>query len=215
VTRSCPWCREPLAVARQGGDRCPACDRPLLDDAGRELRAIDLRYEEVEAELWRRFGKLIMVGAPVVALVVLALPTLHVGAVAAAPLLAVIHLVVARLYLVRNARRFLGPVRRRFVRWLGRLGYLWVGVPGYAMAAAPVVGVIPGLGTYLGLTTATWAYVRWSLAEEYHREPLAGWEKWLLGLLIAASLAAAVATALMLGGIGLSVALLTQWLAAD
>jgi hypothetical protein len=158
---------------------------------------------------------MLIIGTPLVALLLLFLPVLHLGAVVTAPLWAVIHLVVSRFYLVREPRRLLGPVRRRFVRWLGRLSYLWVGVPGYAMAAAPLVGLVPGMVTFAGLTTATWAYLRWSLAEERDRVPLAGWEKWLLVILVVVSLVAVAALVVIVAGIGLSAALLTNWLTAD
>jgi hypothetical protein len=182
---------------------------------GRELRPIDLRYEGVEARLWQRFQRMLFVGTPLVALLLLFLSVLHIGAVAIAPLWAVVHLVVTRFYLVREPRRLLGPVRRRFVRWLCRLCYLWVGVPGYAMAAAPLVGLVPGMVTYAGLTTATWAYLKWSLTEERERAPLAGWEKGLLTVLAVVSLIAVVLLAALIAGVGVSAALLTNWLAAD
>jgi len=215
MRRTCPWCCEPIGVGQRGAARCPACDRPLQDQQGRELRAIDLRYEEVEARLWERFQRMLLVGTPLVALLLFFLPALHVGAVAAAPLLTVIHLVVTRLFLLREPRRLLGTVRRRFVRWLCRLAFFWIGVPGYALAAAPLIGLIPGTVTYVGLTTATWAYAKWSLSEERERAPLARWEKGLLVVLVTLSLVAAAVLALVVAGIGLSVAMLTDWIAAE
>jgi hypothetical protein len=158
---------------------------------------------------------MLLIGTPLVALLLLFLPVLHVGAVAVAPLLTLIHLLVTRLYLLREPRRLLGAVRRRFVRWLGRLAFLWIGVPGYALAAAPLVGLIPGIVTYAGLTTAAWAYAKWSLGEERDRAQLAGWEKGLLGVLIAVSLVVVAALALLMAGVGLSAAVLTSLLAAE
>ncbi len=202
MRRLCPWCCEPIGIAERSAARCPSCGRPLEDDQGRELRAIDLRYDRVEARLWERFRHMLVVGVPVVAVLSLALSFLHFTAIAFAPLLTVVHLVVVRLYLVREPRRLLGPARRRFLRWLSRLGFLWLGVPGYALAAAPLVGLIPGVGTFAGLTTAAWAYTRWSLTEERDRQPLARWERlllWGLGGLTLVILAALAAATVLIG----------------
>ena len=149
------------------------------------------------------------------AVILLGLPLLHLGAVALAPILALIHLIVVRVYLIRDARNALGPRRRLFVRWLGRLVFLWVGVPGYAAAAAPLAGLIPGLVTYGGLTTAAWAYARWSLAEERDRAPMSVWERWLLVGLAVLSIVALLLLVVLGLAAGLSVSALHDWLAAD
>jgi hypothetical protein len=82
--------------------------------------------------------------------------------------------------------RLLGTARRRFVRWLARLGFLWIGIPGYGLAATPILGIVPAVATFAGLTAAVHAYTSWSLTRESQRAPLAGWEVALLwGLAIA------------------------------
>ncbi len=215
MTTICPWCRESLGFGQRKAGRCPHCDRPLTDEEGRELRAIDLRYDLVEERLWERWRRMLLIGGPAVAVFLIGLPLLPLGALAIPPLMTLAHLIAVRLYLFREPMRLLGSRRRLFVRWLGRLVFLWLGVPGYVMAMAPLVGLVPGLITYGGLTTAAWTYVRWSLAEERDRAPLSRWEKWLLIGLI--TLSAVVAAALLVLGTaaGLSVAALQSWLAAD
>jgi hypothetical protein len=151
---------------------------------------------------------MLMVGLPVVAVLSLGLGALHVTAVAAAPLLALVHLVVTRVYLMREPRRLLGRVRQRFLRWLSRLGFLWVGVPGYAAAATPLVGVLAGLGTYAGLTSAAWAYTSWGLYRERDRDPLAAWERWLLRVLVALTLVLMVALLAVAAAVGWSISAL-------
>lgn len=215
MTTTCPWCREPLGFRQRKADQCPHCDRPLSDEEGQELRAIDLRYEQVEVRLWERWKRMLVIGGPVVAVVLVGLPLLHLGAVAMAPLFALVHLIVVRMYLLRKPQSLLGPRRRLFVRWLGRLVFLWVGVPGYALAAVPLAGLVPGLITYGGLTTAAWAYLRWSLAEERDRAPLSRWEKWLLIGLVTLSIVVLVVLLVLGTAAGLSVAALQNWLAAD
>jgi len=212
---TCPWCRESLGIGSRKTDRCPHCDRPLTDEVGRELRAIDLRYDDVEARLWERWKRMLLIGSPVVVAILIGIPLIHLGAVAMAPLFAVVHLIVVRVYLIREAQRVLGARRRLFVRWLGRLVFLWVGVPGYAMAVVPLAGLIPGLITYGGLTTAAWTYVRWSLAEERDRAPLSRWEKWLLIGLLTLSIVALVALVSLGAAAGFSVVALQNWLAPD
>jgi hypothetical protein len=151
---------------------------------------------------------MLMVGLPVVAVLSLGLPALHVTAVAAAPLLALVHLVVTRVYLMREPRRLLGRVRQRFLRWLSRLGFLWIGVPGYAVAATPLAGVVAGLGTFAGLTSAAWAYTRWGLSRERDRDPLASWERWLLRVLVVLTVLLIVAIVTVAAVVGWSVSAL-------
>ena len=158
---------------------------------------------------------MLLIGSPVVVAILIGIPLIHLGAVAMAPLFAVVHLIVVRVYLIREAQRVLGARRRLFVRWLGRLVFLWVGVPGYAMAVVPLAGLIPGLITYGGLTTAAWTYVRWSLAEERDRAPLSRWEKWLLIGLVTLSIVALVALVSLGAAAGFSVVALQNWLAPD
>ncbi len=129
-----------------------------------------------------------MIGAPTAAVIALAMPLLHLGAVAIAPLVAVVHLVVVRWALVADALRVLGPTRRRFNRWLARFAFLWVGVPGYAAMVTPVAGAVVGVGTFAGLTALVHHYALWSLKRELERRPLLGWEKGLLAVLAVATL---------------------------
>ncbi len=165
--------------------------------------------------LWERWKRLLLFGGPVVVVVLFGLPMLHLGAVAMAPLFALVHLIVVRVYLLREPQSLLGPRRRLFVRWLGRLVFLWVGVPGYAMASVPLAGLVPGLITYGGLTTVAWTYIRWSLAEERDRAPLSGWEKWLLIGLVTMSIVVLVVLVVLGTAAGLSVVAVQNWLAAD
>jgi hypothetical protein len=213
MSRRCPWCCE--ALNRGDVAVCPHCERPLKDDTGAELRPVDLRYDRVEATQCQRYRSLQLVGAPIVAVIAIAMSLLHLAAVALAPLMALVHLVLVRLVLVRDAHRLLGPTRRRFNRWLARFGFLWIGVPGYALAATPVLGILAGVGTFVGLNAAVHGYARWSLERERLRQPLQTWEKFLLAVLAVATvvvLTVVVALTLLLGW---SVAALIGWINAQ
>ncbi|HOC42577.1 MAG TPA: hypothetical protein PKJ99_06085 [Thermoanaerobaculales bacterium] len=207
----CPWCLEPLRIAERKAARCPHCDRPFHDEEGRELRPLDLRYEQVVERQQDRFLQMLMVGIPVVLVLALGLSTLHVGAVAAAPLVVVVHLIVVRVWLVRDARRLLGATRRSFVRWLSRLSFLWLGIPGYGLAAAPLVGLAPAVVTFTGLTAAVHAYSSWSLGRERQRAPLAGWERALLWGLAAVTVLTVVIVAALLALVGWSATAVIDW----
>jgi hypothetical protein len=214
VGKVCPWCLEPLRLSERKAVRCPRCDRSLVDDAGRELRPIDLRYQQTAAQQEERFPQVLMIGGAIVLVIAIGLSTLHLAAVAAAPLIVVAHLVAVRLWLVRDAMRLLGPARKRFVRWLSRLGFLWIGIPGYGLAAAPLVGILPAVATYTGLTAAMHAYTRWSLRREFERAPLAGWEVALLWGLAVATLAALALLAALVAVLGWSATAIAEWLAS-
>jgi hypothetical protein len=214
VGKVCPWCLEPLRLAERKAVRCPRCDRSLVDDAGRELRPIDLRYERTAEQQYERFLQLLLIGVPVALVLAIGLSALHLAAVAAAPLIVVAHLVAVRLWLVRDAMRLLGAARRRFVRWLSRLGFLWIGIPGYGLAAAPLVGIVPAVATFAGLTAAVHAYTRWSLTREFERAPLAGWEKALLWGLAVATLLALALLAALVTVLGWSATAIAEWLAS-
>jgi len=194
--------------------RCPRCDRSLLDDAGRELRAIDLRYERTVEQQQERFQQLLLIGVPVAVVIAIGLSALHLAAVALAPLIVVVHLIAVRLWLVRDAMRLLGAARRRFVRWLSRLGFLWIGIPGYGLAAAPLVGIVPAVAAYAGLTAAVHAYTSWSLTREFQRAPLAGWEKALLWGLAVATLVALALLAALVAVLGWSATAIAELLAS-
>ena len=143
------------------------------------------------------------------------MPLLHVVAVFAVPLLTVASLVLVRLVLVRDACRLLGRSRRRFVRWLGRLGFLWIGIPGYGLTMVPVLGVVAGVATFAGLTTAMHHYVLWSLGREYRRQPLMVWERVLVIALILLTVAAGVVLVVLLAAIGWSVSALIGWMTPE
>lgn len=212
MSRTCPWCCEPLGLANRKALECPRCGRPLIDDAGRELRDLDLRYEQVIARLRVRYRQMLLVGVPLVAVLTLVLPVLHLGAVAAAPLLVVAHLIAVRLWLLSGLVRLLGARRRRFVRWLTRLSFLWLGMFGYGLAATPVVGVIVGVATFVSLTTFADWYAGWSLARELQRAPLTRWERVVLWALAITTIVMLVIVAVVVSLVGWSAAALIEWL---
>jgi hypothetical protein len=152
------------------------------------------------------------VGAPVAGAVALVLPFLHLAVVAVAPLAALIHLVLVRLLLVRDAWRVLGARRRRIGRWMLRLVFLWVGVPGYGLAAIPAAGVLLAAGVFAGLTTAAHHYVLWSLRREHQRAPAAAWERVVITVLVALTVALLAVTALVVLVVGWSLGALLGWL---
>ena len=133
---------------------------------------------------------------------------------AVAPLVVVVHLIVVRAWLVREAMRLLGTARRRFVRWLARLGFLWIGVPGYGLAATPLLGIVPAAATFAGLTAAVHAYTSWSLGREHERAPLAGWEVALLWGLVVVTALALVVVAVLVALLGWSATAIADWLAS-
>ena len=102
---------------------------------------------------------------------------IHFGALAVVPLLVGVHLVVARLVLVRDAQRLLGPVRRLLNRWLARFAFLWIGLPGYGSMTVPVLGIVVGVGTFVVLTSLVHVSTVWSLQRERKGRELAAWEK--------------------------------------
>jgi hypothetical protein len=151
-------------------------------------------------------------GVPVVAVVAAASSLAHVGAVLVAPLVALVHLVVLRLYVVGEARRFLGSRRRLFTRWLSRFAFLWLGLPGYAAMAAPLIGMVTSVLTFIVLTGLVAGYTAWSLAREREQVPLATWEKVVMTTL--AAITVVVISVLVVGGvvIGWSLSALLEWL---
>ena len=212
MSRACPWCREPLGLGLRRARECPHCGRSLVDESGRELRDIDLRYDRVVERQQALYRQMLAAGVPTVAAVALVLPLLHVGAVAMAPLLVVVHLVAVRVWLLRDAFRLLGARRRRFLRWLTRLGFLWFGVLGYGAAAIPLVGVLAAVLTFVVLTTAVHAYAGWSVEQEWRRQGLARWERILLRVLVVATLLVLALLAVLAAAVGWSAAALVEWL---
>jgi len=150
MTRSCPWCLEPIPVD-PALPECPHCGRPLGEEG--ESKARELRFDRVEGAQAARFRRMLAWGAPIMALIAVAMPLVHVGALAVVPLLVAVHLVLVRVVLVRDAQRLLGPVRRLLNRWLARFSFLWIGLPGYGAMTVPVIGVLVGVGTFAVLTS--------------------------------------------------------------
>ena len=183
-----------------------------MDDLGRELRELDLRFERVEAEQCRRFRTFLLAGAGVSAAVAFTVPFTHLGAVLLVPLMVVVHLVLVRLLLVREAVRLLGRTRRLFNRWLTRLAFLWGGGIGYGLATLPLVGVLPAVGSCLALTAAAHHYALWGLRAERDRRPLAPWERVSLGCLALATVVVVVGGGLLTLAVGWSLVQLVDWL---
>ena len=186
-----------------------------MDDAGRELRDIDVRYDRTEEAQCERFRQFLMVGVPLAAAIALTMPFFHLDAVALAPALAVMHMIIARWYLTGPSLRLLGATRRQFNRWLGRFSFLWLGVPGYAAMVTPVVGIVVGVATFAGLTSIVHFYARWSLEREYRRLPLLRWEKVLLIVLGVATLLLLGALIALAAALGWSLTALTQWFSSN
>ena len=151
-------------------------------------------------------------GVPSIAVLAVAASFIHIGGVLLAPLVAVTHLLVLRLFVVREAGRYLGPSRKLFVRWSARFGFLWIGLPGYACMAIPFAGIVVASATFALLTGAVHYYSEWSLSRERSRQPLLVWEKVLM--IGTAVLTLAVILAVVLGAllIGWSAVSLFEWL---
>ena len=174
MTQSCPWCLEPLPV-RQTPPECPHCERPLGESG--EPQARELRFKKVEAAQAAAFRRLLAWGAPTAAVIAIAMPFVHIGALAVVPLLVAVHLVTVRVVLVRDAQRLLRPMRRLLNRWLARFSFLWIGLPGYGAMTVPVVGVVLGAGTFALLTSIVHVSTVVSLNRERTGQELALWEK--------------------------------------
>jgi len=142
-----------------------------------EPKALELRFERVEREQGATFRRLLAWGAPIVAVVALVVPLLHIGAVIAVPMVVMVHLVVVRVVLVRDAQRLFGPVRRLLNRWTTRFSFLWIGLPGYGAMSVPVLGVVVGAGTFVILTTIAHLSTAIALQKERSGQPLSVWEK--------------------------------------
>jgi len=211
MLRRCPWCLEPLSLSERRQPLCPHCERSLVGPDG-EPRELDLRYHAIEARLRARAREVLLWGVPVVAIVAATTSLIHVGAVFVAPLVVLAHLLALRLAVVREARGYLGPTRRLFTRWLTRFAFLWLGLPGYAAMAAPLIGIVTGVVTFVGLTALVCGYTSWSLARERAQQPLSSWEKVVMATL--AAVTAVLIVVLVVGGlvVGWSVAALIDWM---
>lgn len=213
MPRRCPWCLEPLGLAERKAATCPHCERPLVGPDG-EPSELDLRYEQIEARQRARAREVLQWGIPTIAVVAVAASLLHLGGVLLAPLTAVVHLVVLRVWLIRDARRYLGPTRRLFNRWAARFAFLWLGLPGYASMSVPLVGIVSGAATFVVLTGIVHVYTEWSLARERSHLPTTVWEK---GLIVGLALLTAIAVVVVLIGgvlVGWSVMALVEWLSS-
>ena len=207
----CPWCLEPLSFGQRNVATCPHCERPLEGSDG-EPRELDLRYEQIEARQRARVQEVLQWGVPTVAVLAIAASLIHVGGVVLAPLVALVHLVLLRVYVVREARRYLGPTRRLFTRWEARFAFLWLGLPGYAAMAVPLAGIVSGVATFVVLTEVVHVYTAWSLARERSRQPMLAWETGLMATL--ATITIVVIAGIVIGGaaVGWSVITLVDML---
>ena len=142
-----------------------------------EPKALNMRFERVECDQNSTYRRLLAWGTPSVAAVAVFVPLLHVGAVIAIPMVVLVHLIVVRLMLVRDAQRLLGPVRRLLNRWTIRFAFLWVGLPGYGAMTVPVVGIVLGAGTFVVLTTIAHVSTLAALRREASGHSLSRWEK--------------------------------------
>lgn len=123
------------------------------------------------------YRRLLTWGVPTVAVIAIAMPFVHIGALAVVPLLVAAHLVIVRVVLVREAQRLLRPMRRFLNRWLVRFSFLWIGLPGYGVMTVPVVGVALGAGTFVLLTSIAHVSTTVSLNRERTGRDLAPWER--------------------------------------
>lgn len=206
MATSCPWCLE--ALPRSSGILvdCPRCSKPLVDDDGQELRAIDLRFTLLRDAQETHFSRFLSVGTAIAVGVGLIVPLAHFGAAVLIPLMVVCHLLAVRFFLIRDARRYLGPARRFFSRWMTRLSFLWIGSIGYGFSVVPIAGAVVAGATFAGLTWSVHNYVLWSLEREKDRRPLARWEKAVLIVLAAGTVVTLVLVALLTTVVGWSLA---------
>ena len=207
----CPWCLEPLSLSERRSASCPHCERPLEGPAG-EPCELDLRYERIEARQRARFQEVLQWGIPAIAVLAIAVSLLHVGGVLVAPVVTLVHLVFLRVYVVREARRYLGPSRRLSTRWAARFAFLWLGLPGYAAMAVPVAGIVSGVVTFVVLTEIVHVYTAWSLAREHSKQSLMAWET--VAMATVATITLVVIIGIVIGGVvlGWSVIALVDWL---
>jgi hypothetical protein len=151
-------------------------------------------------------------GVPAVALLAVAASMAHLGNLVLAPLVAIVHLVVLRLYVVREARRYLGPTRRLFTRWLARFAFLWLGLPGYASMAVPLAGVVGGVATFVVLTEIVHVYTAWSLTREREGQPLLAWEQVMMAALAVVTLVVILSFVIGAAVVGWSAVAIVDWL---
>ena len=210
----CPWCLEPLSLSERREATCPHCERSLAGPEG-EPRELDLRYERIEADQRARVVEVLKWGVPSIAVLAVAVSLLHIGGVLLSPLVTLVHLVVLRVYVLRDARRHLGPARRLFTRWAARFAFLWLGLPGYAAMAVPIAGVVSGVVTFVVLTEIVHVYTAWSLSREHSKQAPMAWETVVMATLATVTLV--VILGIVIGGVALgwSVITLVDWLRPD
>jgi len=190
---------------------CPHCERPL-DGPDGEPRELDLRYEAIEARQRARVQEVLQWGAPAIAVIAIAASLIHIGGVLLAPLVALVHLVVLRVYVVREARRYLGPTRRLFTRWMARFAFLWLGLPGYAAMVVPLAGIVSGAVTFLVLTEVVHVYTAWSLDREKSRQPMLAWETVLMATLATITIVVMIVVVIGALVVGWSAVTIIDWL---
>jgi hypothetical protein len=147
-----------------------------LGEAG-EPQARELRFNRVEGAQTSAYRRLLMWGTPTAAVIAIVMPFVNIGALAVVPLLVAVHLIIVRVWMVRDAQRLLRPMRRFLNRWLTRFAFLWIGLPGYGAMTVPVVGLFFGAGTFALLTTIVQVSTAVSLERERSAKDLARWEK--------------------------------------
>lgn len=209
----CPWCLEPLGPTERRAKVCPHCDHPLRGPDG-EPTELDLRYEGIEARQRARALEVLRWGVPTVAVLAVSASLIHVGGIVLAPLTALVHMVVLRVVVVRETRSYLGTTRKIFTRWTTRFAFLWLGLPGYAAMAAPLVGIVVGVATFVMLTGIVHVYTSWSLACEHSRQPLAVWEKVLVSGLALVTFMVLVIALIGAVVVGWSVTTLVEWMSS-
>lgn len=206
--RECPWCDRDLPDTSDDLRTCPRCGRSLTDENGRPIRRIDVWYETCVERQRRTFWKIVLWGTPIALAITAAVPLLHLAILSPAliPFVVVVHMIVVRLFLIRNAYKVLSRRRKVFVRWLTRFSFLWLGVPGYGLTSIPIVGIVAGGSTFVALTSLTHAYTAWSLSRDRERLPLTWPEKAILTAAIVLTLVVFVFLIMLLAGLGLTVA---------
>lgn len=215
MASTCPTCLETLPFRHPRDQPCPGCGAALVGADGRELRPLDLRFDELERWQRARYVELLAAGTLVAVAVALVAPAVPAAVVVAPPLMVIAHVVALRLVLVRRTARYLSPRRRIVQRWLTRFGVLWVGGPAYAASVVPFVGVLPAAGAFALLTTVVHHHALWSLARERDRRPPGRWE-WMLVIGFAVlTLVALVVLAALAAAVGWSVSQLLELVRAE
>jgi hypothetical protein len=166
----------------------------------------------VEARQRARVLEVLKWGVPSIAVLAVGVSLLHIGGVLLAPLVTLVHLVVLRVYVLREARRYLGPTRRLFTRWAARFAFLWLGLPGYAAMAVPIAGVVGGVVTFVVLTEIVHVYTAWSLSREHSNQAPMAWETVAMAAIATITLVAILGIVIGVVVLGWSAIALVDWL---